>query len=217
MKVLELFLKKNLLEETEPLQFDAPPEEDTVITDLPGVSTPQKSTIDQYSNLSDSERRLRILYDIKTGKIDIEEFPSYLRKHIQNFANTIEPSTVDGKLVVAPGAEPSSLAGRLKPKVDRLIMTGRVGDLADAPNNPMWTQLADNVFRELEPLLHSDHPSRYFDRLDRTGKIDDMIKTQMRRKNFDLFAIPAWFKGALKAVSLERRKEASQEKLGNIK
>jgi hypothetical protein len=203
-------------QESEPLSFEAPPEQDIEIS-APAQTKPKEKTISQFSNLSPSERRLEILNGIKKGEIDINNFPSYMHSHLKNFAKLIVPSKIDGKLVVSPDVSPNSREGQLKPKVDRLIISGKAGDLIDAQNNPMWTELADSIFRELEPLLHDDHPSRKLEALDKSGKLDDMINAHMRMKNFDLFAVPSWFKGGLKMVALQRRSEASQEKRGNIK
>lgn len=203
----------------EPLAFDAPPEQDIEIKSSPQVDN-QTSSIDDFKNLDPSTRRLKILYAIKQGKLDIDVFPSYLRSHIKNFAELIVPSKIDGRLVVNPELPPNSPGGKLKPKVDNLIISGKVGDLADAVNNPMWTDLSNSIFTELEPMIHSfkdSHPSRKFDALEKSGKLDDMIAAHMRKKNFDLFAKPSWFKGALKAVALQRSREASQERQGNIK
>ena len=199
------------------LTFDTP-DQDVEINRNDYVDN-KTSSIDDFKNLDPSTRRLKILYAIKQGKLDINIFPSYLRSHIKNFAELIVPSKIDGRLVVNPELQTNTPGGKLKPKVDRLVISGRVGDLADAVNNPMWTELSNSIFLELEPLLHSfkdSHPSRKFDTLEKSGKLDDMIAAHMRKKNFDLFAPPPWFKGALKAVALQRNRESSLEKRGIV-
>lgn len=185
------------------LQFDAPSKEDIVIQ--PEIQKTKKVDVSQYDNLPLNQRRLKILYAIKNNELDSSNFPPIFKK----MAELIKANE-DGKLSIVNTNPIDSELGRLYPKVTKFILTGILGDLADAKNNHMLTKIANKIIKELEKHLHDDHPTRRLEALDKSGKLDDIIKYNMKQFNYDLFTIP-WFKDVIKLIAVQDRKVQQNE------
>ena len=189
------------------------------LSTIPPTSA-ENAELHRYDKITDiQDKRKNIIYDIKAGKLDPNDYPLIFQK----FAEILD-MLPDGRFVYRlPQTNDKSKENyylSLRTKLMNFVATGKIGDaLASTGSGEVKRiarEIADEVMRHIP--LNTDHPGRKILSLYKNGTLQDIIDFNLKKKHYDIFD-KSWYEKTLNPLVMNlvaKGRDAEKKELRGV-